>query len=46
MGVLAASRAGFIHSRNALFRELNRGVEWIFSNEAVRMQGIRDAYLH
>ena len=37
---------GFIHSRNALFRELNRGVEWIFSNEAVRMQGIRDAYLH
>jgi glycerophosphoryl diester phosphodiesterase len=36
---------GFIHSGNALFRELNRGVEWIFSNEAVRMQNIRDAKL-
>ena len=36
---------GFIHSRNALFRELNRGIEWIFSNRAVRVQGIRDSYL-
>ena len=36
---------GFIHSGNVLFRELNRGVEWIFSNEAVRMQNIRDAIL-
>jgi glycerophosphoryl diester phosphodiesterase len=36
---------GFIHSGNVLFRELNRGVEWIFSNEAVKMQNIRDAAL-
>ena len=34
---------GFIHSRNALFRELNRGVEWIFSNRAVKLQGILEA---
>jgi glycerophosphoryl diester phosphodiesterase len=34
---------GFIHSRNALFRELNRGVDWIFSNQAVKVQGILDA---
>jgi glycerophosphoryl diester phosphodiesterase len=31
---------GFVNSRNCLFRELNRGIEWIFSNEAVEMQGI------
>ena len=36
---------GFIHSRNALFRELNRGVEWIFSNRAVRLQAILERYL-
>jgi glycerophosphoryl diester phosphodiesterase len=36
---------GFIHSRNALFRELNRGVEWIFSNRAVHIQGVLDHYL-
>lgn len=36
---------GFIASRNCLFRELNRGIEWIFSNDAVKVQGIRDAYL-
>jgi glycerophosphoryl diester phosphodiesterase len=36
---------GFLHSRNALFRELNRGVEWIFSNRAVKIQGILDAHL-
>ncbi|MEX0346548.1 MAG: glycerophosphodiester phosphodiesterase [Rhizobiaceae bacterium] len=30
---------GFIRSRNSLYRELNRGVEWIFSNDAVRLQG-------
>ena len=29
---------GHIGSRNALFREINRGVEWIFSNDAVAMQ--------
>ncbi len=37
--------SGFIASRNCLFRELNRGVEWIFSNDAVKIQRIRDRYL-
>ena len=36
---------GFVASRNCLFRELNRGVEWIFSNHAVKIQRIRDHYL-
>lgn len=36
---------GFIHSRNSLFRELNRGIDWIFSNDAVKIQSIRDHYL-
>jgi glycerophosphoryl diester phosphodiesterase len=36
---------GHIGSRNALFRELNRGVEWIFSNDAVEMQALRDRHL-
>lgn len=31
---------GFIRSRNCLFRELNRGVEWIFTNDAVRLQSM------
>jgi glycerophosphoryl diester phosphodiesterase len=31
---------GFIHSRNSLFREINRGVEWIFSNRASWLQGL------
>lgn len=34
---------GFIQSRNCLFREINRGIDWIFSNEAVRLQQILDA---
>lgn len=29
---------GYIASRNSLFRELNRGVDWIFSNQADRIQ--------
>jgi glycerophosphoryl diester phosphodiesterase len=33
---------GFVASRNCLFRELNRGVEWIFSNDAVKIQAILD----
>ena len=36
---------GFPSSRNTLFRELNRGIEWIFSNDAVALQHIRDDYL-
>lgn len=31
---------GYIGSRNCLFRELNRGVEWIFSNNAAELQTI------
>lgn len=31
---------GFIDSRNCLFREINRGVDWIFSNRAGRLQKI------
>jgi glycerophosphoryl diester phosphodiesterase len=37
---------GFPRSRNCLFRELNRGIEWIFSNDAVALQKIRDRHLH
>jgi glycerophosphoryl diester phosphodiesterase len=36
---------GFPNSKNALFRELNRGIEWIFSNDAVALQKIRDHFL-
>lgn len=31
---------GFIRSRNCLYREINRGVEWIFTNDAVKLQRI------
>jgi len=30
----------YICSRNSLFREINRGVDWIFSNHACRIQDI------
>lgn len=36
---------GFPASKNCLFRELNRGIEWIFSNNAIALQAIRDHYL-
>jgi glycerophosphoryl diester phosphodiesterase len=36
---------GFISSKNCLFRELNRGIEWIFSNNAVKLQKILDSHL-
>ena len=36
---------GFISSANCLLRELNRGVEWIFSNDAVALQGELDRLL-
>jgi glycerophosphoryl diester phosphodiesterase len=29
---------GYVNSKNCLFRELNRGVEWIFSDKAVELQ--------
>lgn len=36
---------GFIESKNSLFRELNRHVEWLFTNNAVAMQAILNEYL-
>jgi glycerophosphoryl diester phosphodiesterase len=36
---------GFIGSKNCLFRELNRGVTWIFSNNAVKLQNICNSLL-
>jgi len=36
---------GFVRSRNCLFRELNRGVEWIYTNHALRLEQIRKAHL-
>jgi len=29
---------GYIRSQRCLFRELNRGIEWIFSNHAAELQ--------
>lgn len=29
---------GFVRSRNCLYREVNRGIEWIFSNDAVKLK--------
>ncbi len=31
---------GYVNSRNCLFRELNRGVEWLFSDNAVELQKV------
>ncbi len=44
---LAGQRLGTGHigSRSTLYRELNRGVEWIFSNDAVAMQRLVDSLL-
>ncbi len=36
---------GFVASRNCLFRELNRGVDWIFSNHAAGLQTLRNALM-
>jgi glycerophosphoryl diester phosphodiesterase len=36
---------GFPQTRNSLFREVNRGIDWIFSNDAVRLQQILNACL-
>ncbi|TQV81300.1 glycerophosphodiester phosphodiesterase [Exilibacterium tricleocarpae] len=33
---------GFIRSRRALFREVNRDVDWVFTNHAVQLQAIID----
>lgn len=37
---------GFINSKNCLFRELNRGITWIFSQNAIEMQAVRDRLLN
>lgn len=36
---------GFPTSRNCLFRELHRGIEWVFSNDAVKLQRVLDECL-
>jgi glycerophosphoryl diester phosphodiesterase len=36
---------GFVGSKNCLFRELNRGINWIFSNNAVELQNICNSLL-
>jgi len=37
--------SGYCSSKNCLFRELNRGIEWIFSNNAATIQAIVDQLL-
>ncbi len=37
---------GYIKSRKCLWRELNRGVEWIFSNNAAELQSICNAHIN
>jgi glycerophosphoryl diester phosphodiesterase len=36
---------GFVCSRYCFYRELNRGVEWIFTNHALRIHAIRNKLL-
>ena len=36
---------GYIGSKNCLFRELNRGVDWIFSNNAADIQAIVNKHI-
>jgi glycerophosphoryl diester phosphodiesterase len=31
---------GYVRTPNCLFRELNRGVDWIFSNHAAEVQAL------
>lgn len=33
---------GFVNSENCMFRELNRGVTWVFSQKALEMQSVLD----
>jgi glycerophosphoryl diester phosphodiesterase len=37
---------GYVNSKNCLFRELNRNVEWIFSDNAAELQKIVNQLLH
>ena len=36
---------GFIASRFCLYRELNRGVDWVFTNHALKLEAIRQELL-
>ena len=36
---------GFVRSKNCLMREINRGVEWIFSNHALKLQTLCEELL-
>ncbi len=36
---------GFVGSRNCFYRELNRGVEWIFTNHAIKLRCIQQELL-
>ncbi|MEM8659767.1 MAG: glycerophosphodiester phosphodiesterase family protein [Pseudomonadota bacterium] len=36
---------GFPNSENCLRRELNRGIDWIFSNDAVKLESLRQQML-
>jgi glycerophosphoryl diester phosphodiesterase len=36
---------GYIRSQNCLLRELNRGIDWIFTNQAVKLQSIVNSLL-
>lgn len=40
-----AAGTGYAASRNCLFREVRRGIEWIFSNNAVELQRMINAEL-
>jgi glycerophosphoryl diester phosphodiesterase len=44
-GLGQATGTGFADSTNCLFRELNRGVKWVFSNRAAVMQSAVEACL-
>jgi glycerophosphoryl diester phosphodiesterase len=37
--------SGFAASKYGLFREINRGVDWVFTNHAVRLEAIRQDLL-
>ena len=39
-GLQQKMATGYVNSKNCLFRELNRGVEWVFSDNAVELQKI------
>ena len=36
---------GFVSSRFCFYRELNRGVDWIFTNQALKLGAIRERLL-